>query len=313
LYGVLPSCESRTTLLTFNSIHISPKVIVYTADQAQSVRRKYDDDDDYEKEVPLPAFGKRNKKTIASDDEDQKPRVQPPRKRGRHLHDVSAAETAAKSAAAAPKRQHYFKAQLSSNTSVRALVTKAVTGLRRRSTIRASDGNKEYHELNYTMAAIRPSKTSWMPNPSDLSLQSIMTHVIQRGYELIQSVQDEDRDMDQPCFDFLRDLPPPTLADMVVRGGMTPEQVRVMDGGHPFTSNEFFATAASISHGKTSISIYLARLLLETGILGALQAYHYAGAGTKLYGTQMHDRGTDHWDSRVRAVSYREGLIQTLE
>jgi hypothetical protein len=285
LYGVLPSCESRTTLLTFNSIHISPKVIVYTADQAQSVRRKHDDDD-YEKEVPLPAFGKRNKKTIASDDEDQKPRVQPPRKRGRHLHDVSAAETAAKSAAAAPKRQHYFKAQLSSNTSVRALVTKAVTGLRRRSTIRASDGNKEYHELNYTMAAIRPSKMSWMPNPSDLSLQSIMTHVIQRGYELIQSVQDEDRDMDQPCFDILRDLPPPTLADMVVRG--------VMDGGHPFTSNEFFAAAASILHGKTSISIYLARLSFEIGNSGILQAYHYGGAGTKLYGTMMHDRGTDH-------------------
>lgn len=45
-----------------------------------------------------------------------------------------------------------------------------------------------------------------------------MTHIIERGYELVQSVQDEDTDMDQSCFDFMRDLPPPTFADMVIRG-----------------------------------------------------------------------------------------------
>jgi hypothetical protein len=82
---------------------------------------------------------------------------------------------------------------------------------------------------------------------------------------------------------------------------MTPEQVSLMDTGEPFNSDEFFATAAPISHGKASISIYLARLLIEIGGSGVLQALHYGGSGTSLYGTMMHGRGTDHWIPSVRA------------
>jgi hypothetical protein len=107
---------------------------------------------------------------------------------------------------------------LSTRTSLDGLVAQAVSGRQRRSTICASDGDKDYRPLSYTMAAVRPSRASWMLNPSDLSLQSMMTQIMQKGYELIQSVQDEDTGMNQSCLDFLRDLPPPTFADMVIRG-----------------------------------------------------------------------------------------------
>jgi hypothetical protein len=51
---------------------------------------------------------------------------------------------------------------------------------------------------------------------------------------------------------------------------MIPKQVHLMDKGKPFTSDEFFAAAAPIFHGKVSVSIYLARLLIEIEESGAL-------------------------------------------
>lgn len=45
---------------------------------------------------------------------------------------------------------------------------------------------------------------------------------------------------------------------MFIRDGMTPKQVRLMNRCKPINSNEFFAAAAPISHGKVSISVYLA-------------------------------------------------------
>jgi hypothetical protein len=41
--------------------------------------------------------------------------------------------------------------------------------------------------------------------------------------------------------------------------------------------------------------------LIEIGNSSVLQAYHYVGTRTKLYGTMLHDRSTDHWETGVRA------------
>jgi hypothetical protein len=123
----------------------------------------------------------------------------------------------------------------SSTTSLIGFVAWAISELQRRSTFRADDGNKDYGRSNHTMATIRPSRTSRIPNPPDISLQSCLTHIIRRGYEIIQSLEHDDTDLNEPCFDFLRDLPFPTLADIVIRGGMTPKQVRLMNRGKSFT------------------------------------------------------------------------------
>ena len=77
--------------------------------------------------------------------------------------------------------------------------------------------------------------------------------------------------MDQPSFDFLTDLSPPTFADINARGGMTPKQGRLLDGGRPFTSDAFFVAAAPISHGKESVGVYLTGLLREVGTSGELE------------------------------------------
>ena len=226
-------------------------------------------DDDYEEETIIPSVSRRNRKVILSEDDELPPQKKSKRQKGKSVGKSVPPQSTG----------HYFQTLLSGKTSVDEMVSQAVTNLAQRSTIRAADGDKDYHRLENSMLTTRPSRASWMPNPYNLSLQSIMTRVIQRGYELIQSVQDEDTDLDQPCFDFLRELPPPTFADMVIRGGMTPKQVQLMDGGRPFTSDAFFAAAAPISHDRRSIGVYLTRFLRELDTSGQLEVFHYDGAG----------------------------------
>lgn len=201
------------------------------------------------------------------------------------------------------------------NMTIEDFAVMAELELRGKRSVPASDGDKDFRRSEYKMPTIIlvPSGTSYGANPGDLSFHSILNTILAKGYKKLVDLQGEDPDLSGPQWAFLREMPAPKFADIILRGGMRPELVRLLSKGEPWSSDEFYEAAAPMSHARGSVGVYSVRgLCLADDEEDIITVHVYDGNSCQLSDANMWTRMSHHFNARNQAVQWRKPLYKIL-